>query len=201
MATQTCYPGTVANESYYGVEWQNLNNAKTNDGNFATADTDEYTGSDYLICSNFGFAIPTGATIDAITVTVKAKSETGNHVFADNELWYSGGFVNYGMFSAILTTTNTEYQSLTDSGGIDVLWGRTWTPAEINSTDLSFKLAVISYSSTPELAYIDFISITVDYTETGGSSAIKSVNGLAKASVKSVNGLAIASVKNINGLA
>lgn len=35
----------------------------------------------------------------------------------------------------------------------------------------------------------------------GASSAIKTVNGLAKASVKTFNGLAIASVKNINGLA
>ena len=33
------------------------------------------------------------------------------------------------------------------------------------------------------------------------SSAIKSINGLAKASIKSINGLAIASIKSINGLA
>jgi hypothetical protein len=35
----------------------------------------------------------------------------------------------------------------------------------------------------------------------GSSSAVKSVNGLAKASVKSKNGLAIASIKSFNGLA
>jgi hypothetical protein len=203
MATQTCYPGTVANEDYFGVDWQNLNNAKTNDGTFATADIDETAGSNLLVCSNYGFAIPTGAIIDAITVTVKAKSESSSSMtFGDNQLHYSGGFVNYGTFAdTVLTTTNTEYQSLTDSGGTDVLWGRTWTPAEINSSELSFKLNIISYTGTPELAYVDFISITVDYTEGGGGgSAIKSVNGLAKADIKSVNGLAIASVKSINGL-
>ena len=42
--------------------------------------------------------------------------------------------------------------------------------------------------------------ITVYYTEGGGSSAIKSVNGLAKASISKINDLAIASVKSINGL-
>jgi hypothetical protein len=42
----------------------------------------------------------------------------------------------------------------------------------------------------------DFTPPTSEYSP----SAIKSINGLAKASVKSYNGLAIASVKNINGL-
>ena len=41
---------------------------------------------------------------------------------------------------------------------------------------------------------------TVDYT-TAGSSAIKTLDGLAKASVKTIDGLAIASVKTYNGLA
>lgn len=39
------------------------------------------------------------------------------------------------------------------------------------------------------------------YATVGGSSAIKTINGLAYASIKSVNGLAIASVKTVNGLA
>ena len=43
-----------------------------------------------------------------------------------------------------------------------------------------------------------YISIT---HASGGSSSIKTMNGLAKASVKTVNGLAIASVKTWNGLA
>ena len=43
--------------------------------------------------------------------------------------------------------------------------------------------------------------VQVFTVELPASSAIKSINGLAKASVKSINGLAIASVKNYNGLA
>ena len=44
-------------------------------------------------------------------------------------------------------------------------------------------------------------SIYATYTAGGGGSAIKTINGLAKASVKTINGLAIASVKTINNLA
>lgn len=44
------------------------------------------------------------------------------------------------------------------------------------------------------------MSIYATYTASGGSSAIKTINGLAKASCKTWNGLAIASVKSINGL-
>ena len=47
---------------------------------------------------------------------------------------------------------------------------------------------------------VQFYRIYATYTPAGGSSAIKSVNGLAKASAKSVNGLAIANVKSWNGL-
>lgn len=48
-------------------------------------------------------------------------------------------------------------------------------------------------------AFIDHIRITITYS--AAASAIKTINGLAKASVKTINGLAIASVKTVNGLA
>lgn len=41
----------------------------------------------------------------------------------------------------------------------------------------------------------------IGYVAVGGSSLIKTINGLAKASVKTFNGLAMASVKTVNGLA
>lgn len=49
-----------------------------------------------------------------------------------------------------------------------------------------------SYLGEPFWAIVTSVVVT---------SAIKTFNGLAKASVKTVNGLAIASVKTINGLA
>lgn len=48
--------------------------------------------------------------------------------------------------------------------------------------------------------YNNQFSIYATYTASGGSSTIKTVNGVAIASVKTVNGVAIASVKSINGV-
>jgi len=47
----------------------------------------------------------------------------------------------------------------------------------------------------------DEILAVVYVSETVATSALKTINGLARASVKTVNGLALASVKTINGLA
>jgi hypothetical protein len=55
------------------------------------------------------------------------------------------------------------------------------------------------YARDSGFAYCD--SFVAEGLIEGASSAIKSVNGLAKASVSKVNGLAIASVKSWNGLA
>lgn len=47
----------------------------------------------------------------------------------------------------------------------------------------------------------DRATMQIAFKAAGASSAVKTINGLARASVKTVNGLAIASVKTINGLA
>lgn len=57
-------------------------------------------------------------------------------------------------------------------------------------------LATICRYATGGYTYVDYVTLTVYYSET----SIKAKNGLVKASVKVVNSLAIASVKGIDGL-
>ena len=54
--------------------------------------------------------------------------------------------------------------------------------------------------SHPRIIYPAYLQAR-RFTTAAGGSAIKTIDGLAKASVKTVNGLAIASVKTVNGLA
>jgi len=60
-------PGTMADDSTVGISsWQDINNAIIEDGTpSSTSGKNEQTH--YLKATNFGFSIPSGATINGIT--------------------------------------------------------------------------------------------------------------------------------------
>ena len=66
-------PGTVVDSDATGtVAWTNPMNATTSDNVYATISCP--TGiSHYLKATNFGFSIPTGATINGIVVEIERK--------------------------------------------------------------------------------------------------------------------------------
>lgn len=193
-------PGTAANDSSYGgANWNNPDNCKTANSIYASYSSNEAT-TYYLKATNFGFSIPTGATIDGIVAEVKRYCSAGFGYDSSVKIVKSNGSIGTTEKSA-----GEEWSSVNQYktfGSNSDKWGETWTKDDINDTD--FGVAMSAYVVGGKIGagtiYIDHIRITVYYTEGGSSSAIKTVNGLAKASVKTVDGLAIASVKNINGL-
>lgn len=73
-----------------------------------------------------------------------------------------------------------------------------WTKAELDTAQIGVRQSV----ADTHAAQVSTMWLLVDHKPTAaGGTAIKTIDGLAKASVKVVNGLAIASVKTINGLA
>lgn len=80
-----------------------------------------------------------------------------------------------------------------------------YNSGNINTGVVNVQKGLFGKTYVPEAVsdfYLDFISMDNAFIGARSSSttAIKTVNGLAKASVKTVNGLVIASVKTINGL-
>jgi hypothetical protein len=99
--------------------------------------------------------------------------------------------------------------------GISVTAGQEFS-FSLNATEMNSMLTanhgMVIWNSTAGSTYFDYYTsdyttasyrpkISVEYTEGGISSTIKTINLIAKASVKTVNGTAIASVKSINGTA
>lgn len=177
MATVTRSPGTVIEGNIYGsghYSWANLNNLLASDNARATA---QRTGVYYYpytpICTNFGFTIPAGSTINSITVNIEAlKSKTGE---SDSRLdWVSlmsgGSPVLMHAFGsnpadftpdAELTEDDTIYAVQPSASAI---WGRSWTADNIN--DSSFGCAFDCYMNELNMTvYVDHVSITIDYTE------------------------------------
>ncbi len=164
-------PGTVA--------WSNEGNITVDDTNYATSNMGPGETSEYLVASNFGFAIPSNATIDGITVTIARASSANTLGFSinDSEVRLMKNGVIGGDNNATATDWPTSIGTATYGGSTDD-WGQVWTPADINSSN--FGVALSAFAQTilsNRTASVDYIRVSVDYSlgailtpATGGSA-------------------------------
>lgn len=152
-------PGTMADDATYGtVAWSDPDNAKTSNDSDASI-TLSQQASHYLKATNFGFSIPTGATINGILVEVELQATNVTSIDVEAKIVKSDGSIG--------STDKAKEASLPDTdtywsyGSSTELWGETWTPADINDADFGFVFAVSAYGATTN---IDHIRMTVSYT-------------------------------------
>ncbi len=176
--TTNNFPGTGANVTGVGtIAWTNPGNITADDTAYATATNVPSNGghTNYLRGTNFGFAIPAGATINGITVRINRQSSGFLSPFLrDNivRLVKAGAIVGSN-----LAVTAAEWPTSLETatyGSATNLWGTTWTAAEINDANfgvvLSARNANTNFNRT---ATVDFIQVTVEYTLlTGTTSAV-----------------------------
>lgn len=170
------YSGTQANDATVGtVSWNSTGFADADDSSPASCALAGSAGQDgnYLKVTNFGFSIPSGATINGIVVEVEAAAVNSN--MDDNSVrMVKGGTIsgddkangtNWGTFPTYSVKT---YGTSTD------LWGLTWSDSDINASDFGFV-----YSPNKEIGggaanfFLDYIRITVHYTAGGGGGAVQ----------------------------
>ncbi len=170
------YPGTVAEVSPTGLSWTNLNNVKAHDVNYATvAKSTSGTASTKIVKgNNFGFSIPTGATINGIEVKIyrKASANTSTNYVKTTELLISPDDGATGSDLSDIATKWATTDELITAGGPTELWDLTWTPSQINGTGFSvFMTVTLTRGTTGTVtAYWESVSITVYYTEVDGTS-------------------------------
>lgn len=129
--------------------------------------------SSFLVGSAFGFAIPTGSTINGIVVSFDREEvlgsgqlETGT-VSVTKTVGVQAG--NRKIGSAPWTTS-----FVTETyGASNDLWGTTWTVADINGTGFGFFIDVIETSASyNRTAGVQNYTITVTYTLPAVASGI-----------------------------
>jgi len=181
MATQgPLSPATTVDDSSTGtVAWTNPNNSQVSDNVYTTftASGGSQQQSHYLKATNFGFAIPTGATINGILAEIEMNISSGTDWLATVRSVKGGviGGVDRSDINKIYTTSDSyiSYGSSSD------LWGQTWTPTDINAND--FGIALNNYLTNLTTS-IDHIRITVYYTEVistlTGTSTLTGVQSL-----------------------
>lgn len=157
--------------------WTNPSNAYTDNASFAVSGSIpnlSYTGRIYLL--GWGFAIPTGATIDGITVSIKAKnalSGTGFQVVATGghgaELWLSGAILSGTTQQGTSSWAGTS-EITRAAGGSASLWGASSiSPTDINDSSFGVRFDARNANATTQTFSVNHVFITVYYTYAGST--------------------------------
>ncbi len=169
--TVTSTPGTCTTVTGIGtLAWTNPGNATVSDTLYATAKVNGST-SNYLQCTNYGFAIPTAnVTINGITVNVTRKTSSTSRSKLTKDA--AMRLVKAGAIGTTDRSTTTSYTTtlVTQAhGSATDLWGQSWTAADINAANFGTAFAAVrsgSASGTAPTTSVNVISVTVDYTLT-----------------------------------
>ena len=184
--TTTGTSGSIAG-IYGAFDWKDTQNVTASSTEFAYVTGSTIAGfpgySEYLVTGNYGFNIPSSSLISGIEMKVSRKGlySSGDAYITSASIYLSknSGSV-HPPFDGTIETINTPwsldvYPGTTSSyttdtyGGSTSLWGTTWTPAEINSTDFGayYQVRLETIPSEYVWAYVNDITVEVFYVDSG----------------------------------
>lgn len=148
-----------------------------------------------FIATNFGFNIPSNATILGIVVNFGVNSQsTTTGTVAQVALWSAGAQLGTAKSPATPITTAVTYH---DYGSSADLWGDTPTPAIIN--DPSFGFAISCTADSVRLFLDGPFAVTVYYTLSGSGTVAQVLSIVIDNEM--APGLALVTTVNPHGLA
>lgn len=165
VSSSAKFPGTGADDATVGtVAWTNLGNIFTSDGSYASATLSTTTVSHYLKATNFGFAVPAGATITGVAVEVRRYNAGGGLVGCNDSSvkLVKGGSITGTEHSAgsvwALSPQTVSYGGSTD------LWGTTLSVADVNGATFGVVVSAVATGGvTSAIPSVDYAKITVYY--------------------------------------
>lgn len=165
------FAGTAANDASIGfVAWTNTSNATgATDASFAACTYSAPNTGNYLKVTNFGFSVPTGATIQGIVVAVQKKKSAGGDDVIDQAV----RIVKGGTIGATDRGTADQWPTPTSDsvpyGSASDLWGETWTAADVNASTFGAAVAPAPADTLfgAGTAQVDAVTITVTYADAG----------------------------------
>lgn len=158
--------------------WVNESDAATSDNAYAEVTVESFQTSDYLVLDNFGFSIPTGATITGIGVTVERQASTNARI-ADT---YLSLLVGGSPSGSNLANTGAPWgtaETSVDYGGSGNTWGNSLTASDVNDSSFGVVFMLQSTASKGAIGYVDNIRVTVFYSPPYGLTSTQSGNWTA----------------------
>ncbi len=165
--------GTFANDSSYGTTaWTSPSNAAASEDSYATCTLGSFNSSQYLKATNFGFSIPSGATIDGIVVEVELKASSSFLINDSSVKIVKGGTIGGTDKKRSPAVFWPAVDTYITYGGASDLWGLTWTDSDINGSTFGIVFSAhVDTGKASITASIDHIRITVHYTTGGGGGS------------------------------
>lgn len=164
--------GTQADDSTIGTtSWATLTNLGQIDAAFATSTLPTTSSqSHYIKATNFGFAIPSDATIVGVLVEHYSKAAAAAAIQANHVKLVKGGTIsgNDNGNATTLTTTVAYYLH----GATNDLWGLALTPTDINASTFGCAVAFINTTAMSRVVSVDMIRMTVIYELGSGGIAV-----------------------------
>ena len=179
MANTTKNAGLGANGAGGGSStWTDPNNITASDNSYAVIPGPHGFSSTDLDCTNFGFNIPTGSTINGISVHIERYA--GGQV-SDTSIKLLNGD-GAGGESAQDKSTGAAWsatEGVVTFGGSNETWGESWTASDINSSSFGVRLQCggdTTYYDT-DSAYLANVQITVYFASplAAGDAEIKEI--------------------------
>lgn len=164
-------PGTGSTDTSFGtVSWTNASNITASDNSDAsTGFISAGASSHYLTATNFGFSIPSGATIDGIVAEWERANQSSFWPCKDSRVRIiKGGTI--GSTDKASASTWPDTDTYASYGGASDLWGETWTHSDINGSTFGVALSVTN-SGSQCIPNVDHARITVYYTAGGGGGS------------------------------
>ncbi|MEI6850998.1 MAG: polymorphic toxin-type HINT domain-containing protein [Candidatus Saccharibacteria bacterium] len=133
-------PRTVADDATVGtVAWTNPSDAMVSDDIWVTSGSGT---THYLKATNFGFSVPSGATINGIVVEVERKGWSAAYMVNDVNVKIVKSDGTVGATNRADTLTNWPYSpdEYKSYGSSTDLWGESWAASDINDADFGVVL-------------------------------------------------------------
>ena len=168
MSTQgPLSPATIITDDSNGgdINWTNPGNAVSSNNSYALVTMTFTHFSYWLVVKNFGFSIPSGATINGVVVEVECNANADNLVegyLVKNGTIQSQGTNEMSNMPSHITSSDA-YVSAPDEGLPPTLWGIALTSSDVNNS--GFGVAFFIQGGISQLTFnVDHVRMTVDYT-------------------------------------
>jgi hypothetical protein len=163
------FPATVTDDSSVGtVSWTNVTRVVSTNSSYATASVTN-TVTHYINCQNFGFSVPSNATIAGVLCSVIAHTNGSLGDAGDNSVkLIKGGTIQgtdqviFGTLAALASSTDLTFLYPVTGGGAN-LWGLTLTPADVNASNFGVAVSLQGETNNTNTIFVDSITLQVFY--------------------------------------
>jgi len=198
MNTGDTFPSLGQNINAGYGNWTSVMDITEGSGD-ANTDLEKYDFTDYLRATQYGFSIPTGATITGIYCLARCEAYYNFEVTDEEvQLVHNGSVISGCQNKADSSDWPDSVDSRIYGGDVD-LWGCALTPAIVNSSTFGWQIMAAS-GQYPSTARVYSMRITVYYEVPSAPDGVAKVRAVSASSIAKIRGVSIADIAKLRGI-